>query len=70
MDNIYNIQLNCKGKCPKCKKGEMYPFLNAISNQRDGYTEGVDAKLDHYEVYYECPMCHHRFEGKGEDEER
>ena len=54
MDIIYKIELNCKGKCPKCKNGELLPFVKAISNQREGnYGEGVDAKLDHYEVYYE-----------------
>jgi hypothetical protein len=57
------IELNCKGKCPKCDNGELLPFVRAIMTGRGEYGNKYDEKFDHYEVYYRCDHCDFHLEG-------
>jgi predicted nucleic-acid-binding Zn-ribbon protein len=63
MEKQHNIELNCKGKCPKCGEGELLPFLRAVSTQGLQYGRGLDTEFDHYEVYYRCDHCNFHLEG-------
>jgi rubredoxin len=56
MEN-HKIELNCKGKCPKCDNGELLPFVRAIPTKGASYGRGAGTKFDHYEVYYRCDHC-------------
>jgi hypothetical protein len=61
MEQNHNINLNCKGKCPKCDDGELLPFLRARYKNEESYR--ADKEFDHYEVYYRCSNCNHQVEG-------
>jgi hypothetical protein len=57
------IEVNVKVPCPKCEKGHLLPFLKEITIGGSLYGRGLDAKFDHYEVYYRCSNCNYGLEG-------
>jgi hypothetical protein len=66
---IYNIKIDGKTPCPKCKKGELVPFLKEImkgvsSELYPDYGYGRDRELDHYEIVYRCSNCNNTLERK------
>ncbi len=63
MTKNHNIELNCKGKCPKCDDGELLPFIKGIRTKGTMFGKGADTEFDHYEVYYRCDHCDFHLDG-------
>lgn len=58
----HNITLNCKGKCPKCKKGELLPFIQPHYTDEAPYNPRPE-HFSHYTIFYRCDHCNYHLDG-------
>jgi hypothetical protein len=58
----HNITINSKGKCPRCNKGTLLPFLQPHYTD-EGMYKPQPEKFGHYTVYYRCDHCNFSLEG-------